>query len=124
VLALAYGFFALASGSRSAVQLSSHFDRAPIAYVLSGVAAIIYGVNTVVVARTDHDRGGRLAAVLFVVELIGVIAVGLASVVHTAWFPDASVWSGFGSGYGFAPLALPLFGLLWLRTRHNVRHGD
>jgi hypothetical protein len=135
VLALAYGFFTLASGSRSAVQLISDFDRAPIAYVLSGVAAVIYGVNTVVVARADHDRGGRLAAGLFVVELAGVLAVGIASLVRTNWFPDASVWSGFGSGYGFVPLALPVLGLLWLRNRggsagrltvgrHNVGHGD
>jgi hypothetical protein len=134
VLALGYGFFTLASGSRGAVQLISHFDRAPVAYVLSGVAAVTYGVNTVVVARTDHDHGGRLAAGLFVVELIGVLAVGIASLVRTDWFPDASVWSGFGSGYGFVPLALPLLGLLWLRKRggsagrpvgerHNVGHG-
>jgi hypothetical protein len=25
------------------------------------------------------------------------------------------VWSGYGSGYGFVPLVLPVFGLLWLR---------
>jgi hypothetical protein len=28
------------------------------------------------------------------------------------------VWSGFGSGYGFVPLLLPMVGLWWLyRTR-------
>jgi hypothetical protein len=25
------------------------------------------------------------------------------------------VWSSYGSGYGFVPLVLPVFGLLWLR---------
>jgi hypothetical protein len=25
------------------------------------------------------------------------------------------VWSGYGSGYGFVPFVLPVFGLLWLR---------
>ena len=82
--------------------------------MLSGVAAVIYGVNTVVVARTDHDHGGRLAHVLFIVELIGVLGVGVASLAHTEWFPDATVWSGFGRGYGYVPLVLPFLGLAWL----------
>jgi hypothetical protein len=30
-------------------------------------------------------------------------------------FPKATVWSGYGSGYGFVPLVLPLVGLWWLR---------
>jgi hypothetical protein len=25
------------------------------------------------------------------------------------------VWSDYGIGYGFVPLVLPVFGLLWLR---------
>jgi hypothetical protein len=25
------------------------------------------------------------------------------------------VWSGYGSGYGFVPLVLPMIGLWWLR---------
>jgi hypothetical protein len=30
-------------------------------------------------------------------------------------FAHPSVWSGFGIGYGFIPLALPIVGLIWLR---------
>jgi len=30
-------------------------------------------------------------------------------------FPDATVWSHFGQGYGFVPVVLPVLGLLWLR---------
>ena len=30
-------------------------------------------------------------------------------------FPDDTVWSDFGRGYGFIPLVLPLVGLWWLR---------
>ena len=26
------------------------------------------------------------------------------------------LWSDFGAGYGYFPLALPILGLLWLRT--------
>jgi hypothetical protein len=44
-----------------------------------------------------------------------VLAVGTWSLVDRATFPDATVWSGYGSGYGFVPLVLPVFGLLWLR---------
>jgi hypothetical protein len=29
-------------------------------------------------------------------------------------FPDATVWSHFGQGYGFIPLVLPVLGLIWL----------
>jgi hypothetical protein len=41
--------------------------------------------------------------------------VGTASVIDRAAFPDATVWSGYGQGYGFVPLVLPVLGLLWLR---------
>ena len=34
-----------------------------------------------------------------------------------AAFPDATVWSGYGRGYGFVPLVLPVLGLLWLRHK-------
>jgi hypothetical protein len=44
-----------------------------------------------------------------------VLAVGTWSLADPATFPDATVWSGYGSGYGFVPLVLPVFGLLWLR---------
>jgi hypothetical protein len=44
-----------------------------------------------------------------------VLAVGTWSLADPASFPDATVWSSYGSGYGFVPLVLPVFGLLWLR---------
>jgi hypothetical protein len=44
-----------------------------------------------------------------------VLAVGTWSLADRATFPDATVWSGYGSGYGFVPLVLPVLGLLWLR---------
>jgi hypothetical protein len=45
------------------------------------------------------------------VEFVGVLAVGTWSVADPASFTDATVWPG----YGFVPLVLPVFGLLWLR---------
>jgi hypothetical protein len=46
---------------------------------------------------------------------VGVLAVGVLSLVDAAEFPDATVWSAFGRGYGYVPLVLPVVGLLWLR---------
>ena len=37
------------------------------------------------------------------VELGGVVTVGTLSLVEPDWFADASVWSGYGIGYGFVP---------------------
>jgi hypothetical protein len=54
-----------------------------------------------------------LAAVLF--ELAGVLVVGTWSLVAPERFPEATVWSGYGVGYGFVPLVLPLAGLAWIR---------
>jgi hypothetical protein len=52
------------------------------------------------------------------IELAGVLTVGLLSVFDDDLFPDQTVWSGFGEGYGFIPLVLPIVGLWWLhRTR-------
>jgi hypothetical protein len=55
------------------------------------------------------------------VELIGVLVVGTISLAQPDDFPDATVWSGYGEGYGFVPLVLPVLGLLWLRhTRERA----
>ncbi len=48
------------------------------------------------------------------VELAGVLAIGTVSLVRPEDFPRATVWSGYGSGYGFVPLVLPVIGLWWL----------
>jgi hypothetical protein len=74
------------------------------------VAAIVYVVATWALA-TDRRRIA-LAAVSF--ELVGVLAVGVSSLVWTSKFPDASVWSDFGVGYGWVPLVLPVVGLWWI----------
>ena len=40
-----------------------------------------------------------------------MLAVGALSYAVPAAFPDKTVWSHFGSGYGFVPLVLPVLGL-------------
>ena len=44
-----------------------------------------------------------------------MLVVGFLSLTHPELFQKPSVWSLFGIGYGFVPLALPIVGLLWLR---------
>ncbi len=55
------------------------------------------------------------------IELAGVLIVGTASIVFSDSFPDATVWSDYGIGYGFIPLVLPIAGLAWL-LRAGTRH--
>jgi len=109
-----YGLFAIAATARSGVQLATRFSEAPLAYLLSAFAAIVYIVATVSLARGDLTSR-RLATVAISIELVGVLVVGAAGVLLPGDFPRATVWTGFGSGYGFVPLALPFVGLWWLR---------
>ena len=46
---------------------------------------------------------------------VGVLVVGTLTVFDTGDFPDDTVWSAYGRGYGFIPLVLPFIGLWWLR---------
>ena len=51
-----------------------------------------------------------------------MLVVGLLSYLVPSAFPDKTVWSHFGSGYGYVPLVLPVLGLWWLRrTRTSAR---
>jgi hypothetical protein len=114
VLVAVYGTFALAAGARAAVQLSTRFDEAPVAYLLSAFAAAVYVVATVGLVR-GGPGGRRLALVAISVELVGVLVVGTLSLTDRAAFPDETVWSAYGRGYYFVPLVLPVLGLLLLR---------
>lgn len=113
VLVALYAVFALAAGARAGVQLATRFDEAPLAYLLSALAAAVYLVATVALARGPAGRRVALAAIS--VELVGVLVVGALSLADPAAFPDETVWSGFGRGYLYIPLVLPVLGLLLLR---------
>jgi hypothetical protein len=114
VLVAVYALFALSATARAAVQIATKFSHAPVAYLLSALAAVVYIVATVTLANGSRTAR-RIAVLSCSVELIGVLAVGTWSLADPATFPDATVWSGYGSGYGYVPLVLPVFGLLWLR---------
>jgi Ricin-type beta-trefoil lectin domain-like len=114
LLIAVYGIFALSASARAVVQIATKFSHAPVAYVLSAFAAAVYILATVTLAN-GSPAARRIAVVSCSVEFVGVLAVGTWSLADPATFPDATVWSGYGSGYGFVPLVLPVFGLLWLR---------
>jgi cytochrome bd-type quinol oxidase subunit 2 len=115
LLIAVYAVFALSATARSVVQLTTHFSRAPLAYVLSALAGVVYIVATVCLARGNRTSR-RIATVSILVELVGVLAVGIISLAVPHLFPDATVWSDFGQGYGYIPAVLPLLGLWWLRA--------
>ncbi|MBD5788016.1 hypothetical protein IF650_17810 [Cellulosimicrobium terreum] len=121
VLVAVYGIFALAATARAGVQLLRDWHEAPLAYALSALAAAVYVVATVALAL-GGPRARRVAWAAVGVELVGVLAVGTFSLVDPEAFPRATVWSDFGSGYGYVPLVLPFVGLWWLwRTRPGPR---
>lgn len=114
VLLVLYALFFVAAGARSAVQLATMADEAPVAYTLSAVAAVTYALGWFAIRSAAHGDTA-LASVMLWVELAGVAVVGTLSLVRRDLFPDASVWSDYGIGYGFVPALLPIAGLLWLR---------
>jgi hypothetical protein len=106
--------FAISAGARAVFQIATQFSDAPVAFLLSGFSAVVYLVAAVAIGQ--GRRGLALVAVW--IELVGVLAVGLFSVLAAQDFPRSTVWSDFGAGYGFVPVILPVLGLLWLR-RHR-----
>ena len=112
LLIAVYGVFALSASARASFQLLTKFEDAPLAYSLSALSAFVYIIATVALARGERSRSLAWSAVGF--ELLGVIAVGTLSIVLPELFAHPSVWSGFGAGYAYIPLILPILGLAWL----------
>jgi hypothetical protein len=106
--------FAISSTARASFQIVTKFEQAPLAYSLSLVSALVYILATISLAKAGRNwRQVALWSVIF--ELVGVLSVGALSFVAPELFAHPSVWSGFGSGYGYIPLILPILGLLWMR---------
>ncbi|MDV6012707.1 hypothetical protein [Haloechinothrix sp. LS1_15] len=114
VLITVYAIFAIGATSRSAVQIATRFEEAPLAYLLSAFAAVVYVLATIALARGGLTSR-TMATVFCLIELLGVLIVGTASLLVPQAFPDATVWSHFGRGYLYIPLVLPVLGLWWLR---------
>ena len=116
ILIAVYAVLAVAASARSLFELATKFSQAPIPYVLSAFAALVYVVITIALVR-DTPGSRRVAAAGMVVELVGVLVVGAWSVVDPAAFPKSSVWFLFGRDYLLVPLVLPILGLWFLRRQ-------
>jgi hypothetical protein len=118
VLIAIYGVLAFAALGRSSFELATKFEQAPLPYALSAFAAVVYLVATWSLARTT--KAARTVAWIAVsIEMIGVLSVGAMSTIWPAWFTFQgtavhTVWSYFGIAYGYVPVVLPIFGLIYL----------
>ncbi|MEU5081558.1 MULTISPECIES: hypothetical protein [Streptomyces] len=115
-----YGVMVVGALSRSAYQIATEFDRAPLAYTLSAVAGVVYAFITYTLVR-GGERARRAALVCCAAELAGVLIVGTWTLVEPSAFPDATVWSEYGMGYVFIPVLLPLSAMYWLRRARERR---
>ncbi|MEU3489439.1 hypothetical protein [Streptomyces massasporeus] len=113
-----YGVMVVGAVSRSAYQIATEFDRAPLAYSLSAVAGVVYGFITYTLVR-GGETARRVALACCVAELVGVLTVGTWTLVEPSAFPDATVWSDFGMGYLFIPVILPVSAIFWLRASRS-----
>ena len=120
LLIVFYAVFEVSATARASFQIITKFEQAPLAYSLSLVSALVYILATVSLAKNEKVwKSIALASVIF--ELAGVLSVGLLSFVAPELFAHPTVWSGFGSGYGYIPLVLPILGLLWIsKTSRDV----
>lgn len=118
LLILVYAVFAISSTARASFQVITKFDEAPVSYSLSLLSALVYVLATVSLAKSGPTwKTIALASVIF--ELIGVLTIGFISLLVPELFVHPSIWSGFGSGYGYLPLVLPVLGLLWIRKTNQ-----
>ncbi|GAA2414005.1 MULTISPECIES: hypothetical protein [Streptomyces] len=117
-----YGVMVVGAVSRSAYQIATEFDRAPLAYSLSAVAGVVYGFITYSLVR-GGETARKAALACCVAELVGVLTVGTWTLIEPSAFPDATVWSDFGMGYLFIPILLPVSAIYWLRASRS-RDGD
>ncbi|MBI5160092.1 MAG: hypothetical protein HY996_01520 [Micrococcales bacterium] len=125
VLVVVYAILAIGATGRSLTQILTRFADAPVAYTLSAVAAVVYILATIALAAPGA-AWTRIAWVTIGFELAGVLVVGTLSWVAPQLLGiedldpfgrQATVWSLYGAGYLLIPLALPVLGLIWLRSR-------
>ncbi|MFC9333459.1 hypothetical protein [Arthrobacter sp. NPDC057009] len=116
LLIAVYAIFAISATARAGYQILTKFSEAPLAYLLSAFAAVVYVVATVSLAKAGRTWF-KVSLVAVLVELVGVIIVGALSLFDAVQFPHETVWSAFGRGYAFVPLFLPVLGLIWLYRR-------
>lgn len=121
VLIAAYAVLFIAATGRSSIQLATKASEAPLPYALSAAAAVLYGLIAVALWRGGR-AWRRVATVAVAVELVGVLAVGTWGLVDPSAWPDATVWTDYGIGYGWTPVILPAVALVSLVRARRGRH--
>jgi len=116
-LIVAYAVLGLAATGRSTVQIATRFSEAPLPYSVSAVSAVLYAVIALALWR----NWATVALVGTALELVGVLVVGTLGYVESSWWPDETVWTGYGSAYGWVPLALPIVALVLLVKERRAR---
>jgi hypothetical protein len=124
VLVIVYAIMALAATGRSFVQIVERFHEAPLAYTLSALSAVVYILATLALIFSGSPGWYRVAWITILFELVGVLVIGTLSLVMPELFAHPTVWSWFGLGYVFVPLALPFFGLWYLITHRPAEHAE
>jgi hypothetical protein len=121
VLIVVYAILALGATSRAVFQMATAYSTAPVAITLSALSGVVYILATVALFRAGRTWY-LVAWITISFELLGVIVIGTLSILVPSIFVqgsgiDGTVWSYYGYGYLFIPLALPVLGMLWLRSR-------
>lgn len=120
VFLLAYAIFAIGATARSASQILTRFEHAPLAFSLSAFAALVYVTGFVLLLNWGHPGSRRAMRWLCLLELTGVIVIGTLSLLRRDLFPETTVWSYYGMGYLFLPVVVPIAVLNWLRRTNQV----
>ena len=124
ILIALYLVFAVAATARGIVQIATKYAEAPLAYTLSLFSGVVY-IAAAVGLITDRRWSRPLAWAAVGTEMVGVVVIGLLSILDSTAFPHDTVWSRFGAGYGYVPIILPVLGLMWLwHTRPGASRDD
>ena len=120
VLIVVYSILGLAATGRATVQILEKFSEAPVAYTLSALSAALYVLIAVALWRGWE----KVALAGSAVELVGVLVIGTLGYVDSDLWPDETVWTGYGSGYGWVPILLPIVALYFLWQARQRRAAE
>jgi hypothetical protein len=116
-LLAAYSILAFAAVGRSTYELIFKFNEAPVAYLLSTFAAIVYVVGAWAI-WSGTRRAIMIGRISCTFEMIGVLVVGTLTTFGSSLITVDTVWSYYGRDYGWLPLVIPGLALWWLYSQH------
>jgi hypothetical protein len=120
VLVIVYAILAIGATSRAVYQMATIYHAAPVPITLSALSGVVYILATIALILPGRVWS-TVAWITISFELVGVLVIGTLSLLVPAIFAGGAevsfgtVWSYYGIGYLFIPLALPILGMLWLR---------